>query len=154
LLAPYIGLKLTEEEMSHIRSIGIPWLLVLSLIVIHHLVTIDYRRKLTLRNLHEKREIFTAALEIIKASTRLTIDLISEFRAIFEKNKYFIKSAQEKMLIGLVSDLGDIRINDEELKSDTLSPEERKALVAHRRKLLDRIENMEPTIENYLRKIT
>jgi len=101
----------------------------------------------------EQKELFTSSIELIKARTRLTLGLISEFKLIFNKNKYFIRTAQEKMLIALISDLGDIRIDDEELKSNTLSPVERKSLVAHRRILIDRVENMLPTIEKYLRKI-
>ncbi|MFA6499979.1 MAG: hypothetical protein WC256_12300 [Desulfurivibrionaceae bacterium] len=108
----------------------------------------------TKNHTEKQRALFTTASEIAKARTRITLDLTNEFKTIFEENKYFIKPAQEKMLIGLVSDLGDIRIDDEELKSDTLAPGERKALVAHRRKLLDRVENMQTTIENYSRKIT
>ncbi len=37
-LAPEIGLSLAEPQISTIRTVGIPWLLVIALVLIHHLV--------------------------------------------------------------------------------------------------------------------
>lgn len=48
-LAPEIGLSLTESQISTIRIVGIPWLLVIALVLIHHLVV---REKISLIGLH------------------------------------------------------------------------------------------------------
>ncbi len=101
----------------------------------------------------KRHTIFNAALRIINARSHITLELINEFKAVFDENKYFIKPKQKKALKCLMDDLGDVRIDDAEL-TDTSDSASRKTLIAHRRKLLSRIESMKPRIEKYLRKIT
>lgn len=107
----------------------------------------------TKNHTEKQRELFKAALDIIKARSRITLDIINEFKVVFAEYKYFIKPEQEKTLAILISDLQELRIYSEERKGN-VTPEERKSFVAKERKLLDKIESMTSTIEKYLRKIT
>lgn len=102
----------------------------------------------------EQRALFKAALKIIEARTRITLDLINDFKAIFEENRHFIGTDQEDTILDLISALGDVRINDAELADKSMPLESRPAMVTERRVFVDRVENMKSTIDKYLRKIS
>jgi hypothetical protein len=102
----------------------------------------------------ENRVLFMASLKIIEARTRITLDLINDFKNIFNENRHFISPDQEDTILDLISALGDVRINDAELADKSMPLESRPAMVTERRVFLDRVENMESTIDKYLRKIT
>jgi len=101
-------------------------------------------------NIDERKILFNSALETIDARTRLTIDIVGNYRDTFKKYRYAINDEKRKFMEHLLSALGDIRINNEELKNTDLPDEERKVLIAKNRELLDRIENARPIIEQYM----
>ena len=141
--APYLT---TQWQLPVLLSLG----LLLSVLVPYSILQNNKYKN----HKEEQRALFKAALLIIGARTRITLDLINEFEAVFNENKYFIKPSQENTLCALITDLGDVRIDDEELKGSGLSPKERKFTVTHRRKLLDRIEKASSPIDKYIRKLT
>lgn len=102
----------------------------------------------------ERKILLNSALNIIDARTRLTVDLVDKFRDDVKRYRYALAENQHEYISHLLSAVGDVRINDEELKSETLSKEGRSALVADRRKLLNNIEKARSVIESYLNENT
>ena len=101
----------------------------------------------------EQSSLFKAALKTIDSRSRITLALINDFKTVFDENRFFINRNQKKVLSGLLYDLQDLRIIQEERKGN-VSESERKSLVANERTLLNCIESMKTTIENYSKKLT
>ena len=98
----------------------------------------------------ERKLLLNSALEIIDARTRLTIELVSKFRDNVKKYRYALSKEQNEFISQLLSSVGDVRINDTELESDTLSRDERKQFISENRIHLDKIEKDREVIEEYL----
>ena len=97
------------------------------------------------------REIlFNSALEIIDARGRLTTELVGKFRDSVKKYRYALSEDQREFISHLLSAVGDVRINNAELGSDTLPKEERKQFISENRIHLDKIEKARENIEAYL----
>jgi len=99
------------------------------------------------------RKLFKAALQVIDHRNYVALESIADFKAVLDENKYFISKKQEKAISCLLSDLHALRIYKEERRSPDAN-ENMKALVSKERELLNRIEAMKPTIEEWLRKLT
>jgi hypothetical protein len=105
-------------------------------------------------NSEERKLLLNSALEVIDARTRLTIELVSDFRDNINKYRYALTEEQREFISHLLSTVGDVRINDTEIGSDTLSKEERKKLISENREHLDKIEKSRIIIEQYLSNYT
>lgn len=105
-------------------------------------------------NVEERKNLFNSALKTIDARTRLTVEIVGEFREIFRKYRYAITEEQKELMEHLLSAIGDVRINDEELKDADLPKEEREKLIYSNRELLDKIEKARLVIEQYLSEST
>jgi competence protein ComGC len=103
----------------------------------------------------EQRLIFEASLKIIKRRVGITLDQLGKFKELFDSHKYFLKPEQEQTITDLISDLRTVKMLDEEIKPHSaITKEQRKEYIRERRILLDRIENIEATIEKFLRNLT
>lgn len=105
-------------------------------------------------HLKERKTLLNSALEIIDARTRLTVDLVGKFRADCKKYRYALPEEQRVYISHLLSAIGDVRINDTELSSDTLTDEERKMFISENRAHLNKIEKSRSVIESFLNKTT
>ena len=109
-------------------------------------------QKFNIKHRKKQIELLEYAIQIIEIRNYATFEQILEFRDKI-KRPYFLKKPLEKVLRALLDDLIDLRDAREERKGN-VTKQEKKSLVAKERKLSERIENMESTIDKYLRKIT
>ena len=101
-------------------------------------------------NKEERRILLTACLKIIDARTRLTVENIGEFRFVFKQYRYTLTEEQNGFIGSLLSAVGDLRINNEEL-TGLDECKERTDLISGSRLLLNKIEKSRLVIEEYLR---
>ena len=133
----------------------IAWLIKALVVVISLLFPFSvYLRFATDGHEKEKRELFMASLKIINRRVGITLEQIGIFKELFEQNKYFLEPEQEETISKLISDLGDVRILDEETNPNSAITKEQKIEYLRERNIfLNNIEAIEPTIEAYLRKL-
>ncbi|MCW9014054.1 MAG: hypothetical protein OQL06_09745 [Gammaproteobacteria bacterium] len=105
-------------------------------------------------NTEERKILFSNALETISARTRLTIEIVSEFKETCKKYKYTMTSEQKEYIGNLLSALGDVRIIDEELKGIEKHNSKREELITSRRELLNKIEDSKSVIDEFLNEST
>lgn len=105
-------------------------------------------------NIKERKLLFFSALETINARTRLTVEIVSNFRSICKKYKYTMNDEQADYMGGLLSAIGDVRIIDAELEDANMNKQERKEYISRRRKLLNKIEESTNVINKFLREST
>lgn len=101
-------------------------------------------------NIEERKILLTSALEIIDARTRLTVEMVATFRDNVKKYRYALSEEQREFISHLLNAVGNVRINDTEVGSDTLSEEERNRFISENREHLDKIEKARGVIEAYI----
>ena len=97
----------------------------------------------------ERKILLTACLKIIDARTRLTVENIGEFRDTFKQYRYSFTREQKFFVGSLLSAVGDVRINNEELTGLGVC-KERAKLLSDNSSLLDKIEKSLLVIEEFL----
>ncbi|MFC1750683.1 hypothetical protein ACFL2V_17975 [Pseudomonadota bacterium] len=102
----------------------------------------------------ERKLLLNSSLAIIDDRGRLTVEMVGSFRDDVNKYRYALSEEQAEFISHLLSAVGDVRINNTEIGSNSLSNEERKDLISENRVHLDKIERAREVIEKYLREST
>ena len=76
--------------------------------------------------------------------------MVDAFRGSVKKYRYALTEEQREFISHLLNAVGNVRINDEELKSDTISEDKRKEFISKNRVDLNKIEKAREVIEGYL----
>jgi len=97
----------------------------------------------------ERKTLLTACLDIIDSGTGLTVKNVSDFRNTFKKYRYSLNNEQKEFINHLLSAVGDVRINNEEL-NNLGEGKERTEIISNNRVLLNKIERSRLIIEQYL----